>query len=220
MIEITTTARQKFLALWTDKKHHSLGLLIGISGRNQQGFEYVLRFLDKDEKLDYHTAFEIEDLPILIERESIDNIKGSTIDFTAIGGGFRIDNPNPVWVWSDPIAQSVQDILTKEVNPRLASHGGMIRLLEVKDHVAYIEMGGGCVGCGLVDVTLRQGVEVAIKAAVPEIRAIIDTTDHASGTNPYFQESKGGGSHHQPAKGEGSHHQPGKGGEAPRSPFA
>jgi Fe/S biogenesis protein NfuA len=220
MIEITTAAQQKLLDLWADKKQNSLGLLIGIGGRNPHSFEYILRFPDKDENVDYETATEIGDLPILVMRESIDNLKGATIDFTAIGGGFRIDNPNPLWNWSDPLAQAVQDVLTNEVNPRVASHGGMITLLEVKDNVAYIEMGGGCVGCGLVDVTLKQGVEVAIKAAIPEIVAIVDRTDHASGTNPYFQESKGGGAHHEPEKGGGAHHEPEKGGSPPSSPFA
>lgn len=233
MIEITSAAQEKLLGLWEDKKQDTLGLFIGISGRNQRGFEYILRFPTKDEKIDYDKVSEIGDMPILFERENIDNLKGSTIDFTAMGGGFRIDNPNPLWSWSDPIAQAVQDVLTNEVNPRVASHGGMITLLEVKDNVAYIEMGGACVGCGLVDVTLKQGVEVSIKAAVPTITAVVDRTDHASGTNPYFQESKGGQApQHQPAKGgqEPQHqpakggqepqHQPGKGGDTPSSPFA
>ena len=123
--------------------------------------------------------------------------------------GFEHFMPNPAWVWSDPLAQAVQDVLTKQINPAVAAHGGAVQLLEVKDNVAYIELGGGCVGCGMVDVTLKQGIEVAIKEAVPEIEAIIDTTDHASGTNPYFQSAK-----------SDPHHQPAKGGEAPRSPFA
>lgn len=208
MIKITDMAQKQLLQLWTDKKESSLGLHLAIANRSPRGFEYALRFPDKDEELDYEKAIEIDDMPVLIDRESIDSLKDSVIDFSTFGGGFSIDNPNPVWVWDDPVAQSVQDILTNQVNPRVASHGGMITLLEVKDNVVYIEMGGGCVGCGLVDVTLKQGVEVAIKAAIPEIKAVVDTTDHASGTNPYFQESKGGG-----------HHQPAKGGDAPNSPF-
>lgn len=219
MIEITAAAQQKLLALWADKKDDSLGLFIGISGRNQHSFEYALRFPNKDEKIDGDAVLEVGDMPILVDRESIDNLKGSTIDFSSFGGGFRIENPNPLWVWSNPIEQAVQDILTNEVNPRIASHGGIITLLEVKDNVVYVEMGGGCVGCGLVDVTLKQGVEVAIKAAIPEIVSVIDRTDHASGTNPYFQESKGGGANHQPSKGGGANHQPSKGGDTPSSPF-
>jgi Fe/S biogenesis protein NfuA len=208
MLEITDVARQKLLELWAEKKHTTIGLLIGIAGRGPNGFEYVLRFLTEDEESDHDLVTEIDDLPILVDRESADNLKGSTIDFLAMANGFNIDNPNPVWVWSDPLEQAVQNVLTNQINPSVASHGGRVQLLEVKDHVAYIELGGGCVGCGLVDVTLKQGIEVAIMAAVPEIKAIVDTTDHASGTNPYYQESKGG-----------PHHQPAKGGPAPSSPF-
>ena len=232
MFEITVAAQEKLLELWVSRKDNSLGLHIGIRGRSADGFDYTTRFINKDENLDnYDRVVEIEDLPVLVDHESIDNIKGATIDFIASAGGFKIDNPNPVWVWTDPVEQAVQEVLTNQINPGIASHGGTVQLLEVKDNKAYIQLGGGCVGCGLVDVTLKQGIEVAIKQAVPQIEAVIDTTDHASGTNPYYQETKGGGPQHQPAKGGGPQHQPSKGGgpqhqpskgggqEPPRSPF-
>lgn len=229
MITITDVAQQKFLELWADKKRTNRGLLIAISDRTANDFVYLVRFIPKDEALEYEALMDIDDLSIFTDEESLSNLKGATVDFTP-GGGFRIDNPNPLWSWSDPLSQAVQDVLTKTINPQIAAHGGSVQLLEVKDKVAYIQMGGGCVGCGMVDVTLKQGVEVAIKTAVPEIVQIVDTTDHAKGTNPYYQESKGGqpqhqpakgGSdpQHQPAKGGGPQNQPAKGGQAPRSPF-
>src|SRR3989337_2300810 len=89
--------------------------------------------------------------------------------------------------WSSDVCSSDLDT---QLNPGIASHGGYIDLLEVREGTAYISMGGGCVGCAQVDVTLRQGVEVSIKRSVPEIVAIVDTTDHASGTNPYYQSAK------------------------------
>ena len=103
--------------------------------------------------------------------------------------GIGDDNP----LWSDPVAQAVQKVLDDEINPAVASHGGHVSLLEVKNEVAYIQLGGGCQGCGMVDVTLKQGIEVRIREAVPSIREIVDTTDHAGGKNPYYQPSKGGG---------------------------
>ena len=96
----------------------------------------------------------------------------------------------PIAGWADPLAARVQAVLDTQVNPGVAAHGGYIDLLEVRDGTAFISMGGGCVGCAQVDVTLRQGVEVSIKQAVPEIIAIVDTTDHASGENPYYQAAK------------------------------
>ena len=86
---------------------------------------------------------------------------------------------------------SAQRVLDEQVNPAVRGHGGFIRLMEVKDDTAYIRFEGGCQGCAMAEVTLRQGVEVMIKEQVPEIVAIVDVTDHASGTNPYFQTKKG-----------------------------
>ena len=118
---------------------------------------------------------------------------------------------NPLTFHKDVIRpQQVQDVLTEQINPGVAQHGGWVGLLDVKEETAYIELGGGCVGCGMVDVTLKQGVEVAIKASVPTITQVVDTTDHASGTNPYYQQAKGGGPQHTPAKG----------GAPPQSPLA
>ena len=92
---------------------------------------------------------------------------------------------------NSPEAQTIQSLLEEQVNPAIASHGGFITLIDVADDRAYVELGGGCQGCGMVDVTLKQGVEVAIKEAVPSIIEVIDTTDHAGGNNPYYQGSKG-----------------------------
>jgi len=87
------------------------------------------------------------------------------------------------------VEQQIQQVLDEEVNPMVASHGGVVSLLEVKDQNVYLEFGGGCQGCSMIDVTLKQGVEVMIKEQIPEITAIYDVTDHAGGENPYYQPS-------------------------------
>lgn len=91
-----------------------------------------------------------------------------------------------------PEAIAVRRLLDEEVNPAVASHGGHIALIDVQDDKVYIRLEGGCQGCGMADVTLKQGVEVAIRRAVPSIAAVLDVTDHADGTNPYYQPGKGG----------------------------
>jgi Fe-S cluster biogenesis protein NfuA len=93
-----------------------------------------------------------------------------------------------------PEAKDIQQLLDDEINPSVAGHGGHISLVDVKDNVAYIRLEGGCQGCGMADVTLKQGVEVAIKNKVPAIVSVLDTTDHAGGSNPYFSPGKGGAS--------------------------
>ena len=72
----------------------------------------------------------------------------------------------------------------------VASHGGNISLIDIQDGRAYVEFGGGCKGCGMVNVTLKQGVEVIIKENIPSITEILDVTEHADGTNPYYQPGK------------------------------
>ena len=72
----------------------------------------------------------------------------------------------------------------------MAGHGGVIELLDYKDGVVYLRMGGGCQGCGMANVTLKQGIERMLREEIPEILQVVDTTDHAGGTNPYYQPSK------------------------------
>jgi len=91
---------------------------------------------------------------------------------------------------TDEIREGVQDVIDKDINPSVASHGGVINLINVQDNTVYIQMGGGCQGCGQADVTLKFGIENAIRAAVPGVGDILDVTDHAAGRNPYYTPSK------------------------------
>ncbi|MCI0452544.1 MAG: NifU family protein [Candidatus Latescibacteria bacterium] len=83
----------------------------------------------------------------------------------------------------------VQQVLDSIINPAVASHGGVVRLLDVANNTVFLEFGGGCQGCGMVSVTLKYGVERTIRDEVPEVGAIMDTTDHAAGRNPYYAPS-------------------------------
>lgn len=89
------------------------------------------------------------------------------------------------------IRQKIQHLLDTEINPGVAMHGGQVSLIDVQGNVVYIQMGGGCQGCGMADVTLKQGIEAMIREVVPEVGEILDVTDHAAGRNPYYTPSKG-----------------------------
>ena len=91
-----------------------------------------------------------------------------------------------------PEGEAIQRILDEQINPAVASHGGHISLVDVQEHTAYIRLEGGCQGCGMADVTLKQGVETTILREVPAITSVLDATDHAGGENPYFQPGKDG----------------------------
>jgi len=84
----------------------------------------------------------------------------------------------------------IQEIFDTHINPAVATHGGFVRLIDVKESRVFLEMGGGCQGCGMANVTLRQGIESAILDQLPQVADILDVTDHASGTNPYYAPSK------------------------------
>ncbi len=90
----------------------------------------------------------------------------------------------------EAIYTRVADLFEAEINPAIARHGGYVELIDVQDGVVMLRLGGGCQGCGMADVTLRQGIEASLRERVPEVAGVVDVTDHAAGTNPYVTASK------------------------------
>lgn len=193
LLNVTDVARAKVLELMRAEGGSDVALRFGVSGRGPGGFQYRLGFVNGGELAPEDQVVDAGDgLRVFVDPPSAELVKGTTIDFVEgpEGAGFRIDNPNPLW--SDPLHQAIQKVFDDEINPQIASHGGWVSLLEVKEDVAFIQLGGGCQGCGMVDVTLKQGIEVVLKERVPQIREVVDTTDHAGGNNPYYRPSKSG----------------------------
>ena len=137
------------------------------------------------------------ELAVVVPAADIPRVKGGTIDWSDDGaqGGLVLLNPNtpsPALATPSPgelsgdVEQRVAQVITQHINPAIAAHGGAAELVAVDDGTAYVRLGGGCQGCGMATVTLDQGIESAITEAVPEIRNVVDVTDHASGTNPYY----------------------------------
>ena len=147
----------------------------------------------------------LDGLTLIVPGQSIDRIRGSVLDLSpdADGGGMVIRNPNrppparrsPAMTGPPPdlsgdVAQRLLQVLDEQINPAIAAHGGRADLVAVEEGTAYLRLSGGCAGCGMAAVTLSQGIEVAIRESVPEIVNIVDVTDHASGTNPYYEAAK------------------------------
>jgi Fe/S biogenesis protein NfuA len=86
--------------------------------------------------------------------------------------------------------ERVADLFETQVNPMVARHGGRVELIDVQDAVVMVRMAGGCQGCGMADVTLRQGIEAMLQQHVPDVKGVVDITDHAAGSNPYFAAAK------------------------------
>lgn len=187
MLSISPKAREMLdqFAEQADESSEML-LRVEIVGRGPNGFQYDLQFVSSDDRKDDDVELELEEMRVLVAARSVQYLEGATIDYkeTLMGGGFSFDNPNPLWV--DELSKAVAEIIASEVNPVVASHGGHVDLIGVDSGKAIIAFGGGCQGCGMVDVTLKQGVEVMIKDSVPGISEVVDATDHTAGTNPFY----------------------------------
>jgi len=107
---------------------------------------------------------------------------------SAISSGNRLIDPDlkKKLPSEEHIRQTIEKLFETEVNPAIASHGGKVELAEVKGSSVYLRLGGGCQGCSSASVTLKQGIEKAIRAAIPDVTEIHDITDHAAGANPYY----------------------------------
>ncbi len=173
-----------------------LALTVAITGVNNLQFVYELTFIPVSDATDDDVLQRFGDLAVVTRSDSIDRLQGASI--TVRDGGLAIDNPispsPPIGaspgITDGPVADRIRQVLDNQINPAIASHGGFAELVSVEDDTAYLRMGGGCQGCGLAKVTLSQGIEVAIKDAIPEINQVVDVTDHDSGTDPYYESAK------------------------------
>jgi Fe/S biogenesis protein NfuA len=192
MLTITDTARQQIVSIMEAQGRQGDGLRVGIVGRSSAGFRYTMNLVEEGQESPEDVVVDSGTFKVFVDPQSVPHLQGVTVDYIdngLHGSGFKIDNPNPVW--TDPLALRVQELIDERINPGVAAHGGNVELLDIKDNAVYVRLGGGCQGCGMVDVTLRQGIEALIREEIPEIQHVIDTTDHASGQNPYYQPAKG-----------------------------
>jgi Fe/S biogenesis protein NfuA len=187
LLSITPEAREKIDGVKTFNEFPEAVLRVRVLAKEGRRFRYEIALEDPRDRSETDLVVDLEGLTVAVDPTSAVDLTGATIalDPTITGGGLRIDNPNEGW--QDPIARAVQEVIDRQINPGVGSHGGMVTLVDVKDGTAYLRFGGGCQGCAAVDVTLKQGVETAIRSAVPSISAIVDATDHDAGANPYYQ---------------------------------
>ena len=187
LLTVTPDARAKIDSVRTFNDFADALLRLRVVGKEGPRFLYEIALEDPQEQTDADLALDLDGLTVVVDARTATDVAGATIDLdpSIMGGGLRVDNPNEGW--QEPLARAVQDVLDRQINPGVGSHGGMVSLVEVKEGTAYISMGGGCQGCAAVDVTLRQGVVTAIRSAVPEISAVVDVTDHDAGTSPYYR---------------------------------
>jgi len=204
MIEITEIAQKRITTLMRDQEDQGNiieGVRLTYSGILPT-IEYRLAFVETRQEEAGDIVVTANGIKVFMEKRNAGFLSDVRIDFieSLQQTGFKVDNPKVVMpttvapqsppTLDTPQAIAIKKVLDSEINPAISSHGGYIKLLDVKEQIAYIQMSGGCQGCGMADVTLKQGVVVAIKKSVPEIIDVLDTTDHGSGNNPYFTPGK------------------------------
>jgi Fe/S biogenesis protein NfuA len=202
LVELTEKAREKvegFRAGIADPERQAMW--IEVTGVQAGEWSYNLSLKPLDQAAPGDVVQHEGDLAIVVPARDADALRGATVDWSddLMSGGLTIDNPNtpspaigarPAADLSGDVPQRVIQVIDQQVNPAIAMHGGSAELVAVEDATAYVRLGGGCVGCGMATVTLSQGIEVAITENVPEIESVVDVTDHASGTNPYYEAAK------------------------------
>ncbi len=225
VVAITQTALDRVRSFRADLPE-SHALWVRVSGSADGEYTCALTLNPRSSAREPDAIQHLDDLVIVVAGDSIEKLRGATIDWneTRLGGGFTVINPNkpqaPVALPTLPmsispssgsgfpgrppaasrppiqgsvdsdLARRVMLVLDRDVNPNIAAHGGHAELAGIEGQTAYLRLGGGCQGCGMAAVTLSQGIQIAITQAIPEIVHVVDVTDHASGTNPYFEAAK------------------------------
>lgn len=208
VLTVTEKAKRNVLKIRADEENaETLALWIEITGARGGEYAYDLYFDVPDKAAEGDAVIHGDDLTVVIPAASVEHLTGATLDMTRdlLNPGMVVTNPNRPPVQgqgsvaidapkpedlSGTVEERVRQVLTEFINPSIAAHGGSAELIAVDEDVAYVRLGGGCVGCGMAAVTLSQGITVAITEAVPEVNKVVDQTDHASGTNPYYEAAK------------------------------
>ena len=199
VVLVTDAARAKVLELLAEEDDGTpMGLRIEITGENGPEYRYDLSFDAVSAAEPGDSVVDWAGLTVIVPADSIEKLQGAQLDLpSGDGPGLVMRNPNR----PDPLAgmdveltgdvtERINTLLEKVINPNLSQHGGCAELRAWEEPKAYILMGGGCQGCAVSSITLRTGIERTLKDQIPEIEEVVDVTDHAAGTNPYYEPSK------------------------------
>lgn len=199
VLRVTEDALAKVLELRAaEDDGDGLGLRVEVVGVNGTDFAYDLSFEPLADAPKGDVVSEQGGLRVWVPADSVANLRGATLDLPSAPGqgGLVLRNPNrpdPLGIDSSieltgTIEEKVTTLLDTQVNPALAAHGGFASLVKVDGDRVFISMGGGCQGCAISAMTLREGIDKAIRTSIPEVGEVVDTTDHDAGENPYFTE--------------------------------
>jgi len=192
MIEITEAAQSYFHRLIEQQDDDDLALRMSVNHAGTPGASCDLQFCPHGHSMPDDFEQEFSGFSLFVAKASEPWLENAQIDFEEDSTGGQLTIKAPGIKGSEPSKEaSLEDrvgwLLETEVNPALASHGGRVALVEITEQKEVIlQFGGGCHGCGMADVTLKQGIEQTLTRHIPEITAVKDSTDHQTGSNPYY----------------------------------
>ena len=193
MLTITESAQDYLAELLAGQDDDVLGIRMFVNGPGTPKAETCIAYCRKADLEDSDLMINYDKLTARFELRSIPFLKDAFVDYSKdrMGGQLTIKAPNaklPQVNAESPLEDRINYVLYNEVNPSLASHGGEVSLLEVtEEKVAILQFGGGCQGCGMVEATLKDGVEKSLMEQIPELTAVRVTTDHTDRSQAYFK---------------------------------
>ena len=193
LINITRSAEEYLAKLIQEKNETDLSIRIFISDPGTPKAETCLAYCKPDESMPDDIIINLELINVNLEKRSIPFLKDCEVNFDndTFGGQLTIKAPNarvPNISPDSPVEDRINYVIYNEINPMLESHGGEVSLVEFNnENIAVLQFGGGCQGCGMVDLTLKDGIEKTLVEQIPEVKAVKDTTDHSVNDNAYYK---------------------------------
>ncbi len=192
MIQISESAQSHFRRLIERESIPGLGVKLAAVNAGSATADVRLEFAETAELQGDEWAIDCEGFTLWLDAASAPFLDGATIDYTAMATGGQLQIRAPKIKGEAPgeaasLVERVRWLVEHEINPQLAQHRGHVSVQEVTaDGVVVLRFGGGCHGCGMADVTLKQGIEKSMIAKFPEVTAVRDATDHSTGSAPYI----------------------------------
>jgi Fe/S biogenesis protein NfuA len=194
IINITKSAEEYLLQLINNKNDPDISIRIFVNDPGTPKAETCLAYCSKNEVEPDDLIIHLDSFDVYLEKRSLSFLQDAEVNYDTdnFGGQLTIKAPNarlPNISSDSPIEDRINYIIYNEINPMLASHGGDVSLVEFNDKGEVIlQFGGGCQGCGMVDVTLKDGIEKTLLEQLPEVKAVKDITDHTYDDNAYFKD--------------------------------
>jgi Fe/S biogenesis protein NfuA len=190
MLKITPIAQEKISEAIKHYNKPVDGLRVMAHRVSPFHIEYGLSFVPEKGAKDTDEIKKYDGFDVYIDKATANLLDNTSLNFEngPMGSGFKFEGKSSIpEEYKGTLAEKVVPVIENQINPQVAGHGGSVFLMDVKGTEVFVQLGGGCQGCGMAKETLKNGIEVMIKEAIPEVTAVIDVTDHSGGDNPYYK---------------------------------